>query len=156
MKKIKQMIIESIKKNLLELRLGINNPEYSRRNSTYSPGFADNNYSSRLSNSAGSFLENEDLNEADADDINNMADKIKKQNKSSLDKISKIDSYEDKLSKVDTNLDEFSGVGALGGGPVTPLGTDAKGKRVTKKNLKKQALFNRKKSYPYEKKSKNK
>ena len=54
----------------------------------------------------------------------------------------------------DNTLDEFSGVGALGGGPVTPLGTDSKGKRVTKKDLKDQNLFNRKKSYPYNKKGK--
>jgi len=61
----------------------------------------------------------------------------------------------DKMNKAtkerEMSIDEFSGVAALGGGPATPLGTDATGKPVSKSKRRKQDKFNRKKSFPYKK-----
>lgn len=52
---------------------------------------------------------------------------------------------------VDDALEEFSGVAALGGSPVTPLGTDATGKRVTRRKEKARSRFVKTKSFPYKK-----
>ena len=54
-----------------------------------------------------------------------------------------------KLDEEEDSLDEFSGVGALGGNPVTPIGTDATGKRVSRKAQAKRKNFVKKRSFPY-------
>ena len=56
---------------------------------------------------------------------------------------------EDQLNYLSQEINEFSGAGSIGGGPVTPIGTNAYGKRETPKARKKRQEFNRTKSFPY-------
>jgi hypothetical protein len=73
------------------------------------------------------------------------------------DYASKINAMDRKLSNqrikhtndLSQDVNEFSGVGAIGGGPVTPLGTNAYGKRETPRERKRRQKFNRTKSFPY-------
>lgn len=57
------------------------------------------------------------------------------------------------ISNLNDQLSEFSGVSALGGSPVTPLGTNAKGERQTVNQQRKRQKFNREKSFPYKRKN---
>ena len=154
-KKIRKMIIESIINNLKEINLNISDIEHTRTSSTYNIGHADRINSSRtgLSSSVykGDYYEDKDVSE-EADIIQqakDMKDKFDKQKSDRDNMLNSLDNYEEKIKDVDTSIDEFSGVVAIGGVPVTPLGTDAKGKRETPKKRKERYEFNKSKSFPY-------
>ena len=156
-KKIKKMIIESIIKNLKEINLNISDVEHTRTNSTYNVGHADRINSSRTglasSSYKGEYFEDKDVSE-ETDVIKqarDLKDKFEKQKASKDTMLNSLQSYEEKIKDVDTSIDEFSGVVALGGVPVTPVGTDATGKRETPKKRKERYRLNKTRSFPYNK-----
>jgi len=156
-KKIRKMIIESIIKNLKEINLNISDIEHTRTNSTYNVGHADRINSSRTglasSSYKGDYYEDKDVSE-EADVIQqakDMKDKFDKQKADKDNMLNSLDNYEEKIKDVDTSIDEFSGVVAGGGGPATPLGTDATGKVETSQERKNRYQFNKTRSFPYSK-----
>jgi len=89
---------------------------------------------------------NEKKKKFDDDDLNEYEDYAAKIN--ALDR--KLSSQREKqINKLNQQVNEFSGAAAIGGGPATPLGTNAYGKRETNKERKKRQKFNRTKSFPY-------
>ena len=80
------------------------------------------------------------------DDLNEYEDYASKIN--AMDR-KLIDQRYRQISDLSQDVNEFSGVGAIGGGPVTPLGTNAYGKRETPRERKRRQKFNRTKSFPY-------
>lgn len=155
--KIKKLIVESIIKHLKEINLNISDIEHTKTSSTYNVGHADRINSSRTglasSSFKGDYFEDKDVSE-ESDVVKrakDLEDKFTKQKLSKDQMLNSLDSYEEKIKDVDVSIDEFSGVAAGGGGPATPIGTDATGKRETSKERKNRYKFNRTRSFPYNK-----
>ena len=89
------------------------------------------------------------ISEIDSGNINAMDKKLSSaaQNRSAA--VSSLDDLDDLVNEDD--LQEFSGAGAGGGGPVTPIGHTSKGKPETPAQRKKRQRFNITKSFPYNK-----
>ena len=89
------------------------------------------------------------ISEIDSRNINAIDKKLSSaaQNRSAA--VSGLDDLDDLVKEED--LQEFSGSGAIGGGPVTPIGHTSKGKPETPAQRKKRQRFNITKSFPYNK-----
>ena len=84
-----------------------------------------------------------------AQDVNALDRKLSQSANARIQKIDQLEDLEDMIDEA--NIDEFSGVGAIGGGPAVPIGYTAKGKPETPAQRRKRQRFNIEKSYPYTK-----
>tara|TARA_R110001592_G_scaffold63875_3_gene196029 strand:- start:95 stop:679 length:585 start_codon:yes stop_codon:yes gene_type:complete len=91
----------------------------------------------------------ENISEIDSRDINAMDKKLSSAAQSRSSSINNLLDLDDLLEE--DELQEFSGAGAIGGGPATPIGYTAKGKPETRAQRKKRQKFNITKSFPYTK-----
>ena len=95
---------------------------------------ADNTFSSRLGLSSG--INEEEDEESKNETLQEFFARLIRMPLTEADKKELLDS--ENVEENEEDLDEFSGVAAGGGGPATPLGTNAQGKVPTKAEREKQ------------------